>query len=63
LDWERTYLAGAVKKDEVPDSHRWWKEEKSKDQLRQDATALGIEVDARWSAETLQTKINEELAV
>jgi hypothetical protein len=62
LDWERTYLAGAVKKDDVPDAHRWWKEEKSKDQLRQDATALGIEVDARWSAETLQTKINEALS-
>ncbi len=63
LNWEKAYLAGAVKKDEVPDQFRWWKEEKSKEQLRQDAVALGIEVDARWSVDTLQTKINEALAV
>ena len=62
LDWERAYLAGAVKKDQVPEPKRWWKEEKSKEQLRQDAVALGIEVDARWSVETLQTKINEALS-
>jgi hypothetical protein len=24
LSWERAYLAGAVKKDEVPESFRWW---------------------------------------
>jgi hypothetical protein len=62
LDWERAYLAGAVKKDQVPEPKRWWKEEKTKEQLRQDASALGIEVDARWSAETLQTKINDALS-
>jgi hypothetical protein len=45
----------------VPIEKRWWKEEKSKEQLRQDAVALGIEVDARWSVETLQTKINDAL--
>jgi hypothetical protein len=61
LDFERTYLAGAIKKEDVPIEKRWWKEEKSKEQLRQDAVALGIEVDARWSVETLQTKINDAL--
>jgi hypothetical protein len=61
LDFERTYLAGAIKKEDVPIERRWWKEEKSKEQLRQDAVALGIEVDARWSVETLQTKINDAL--
>lgn len=25
LDWERAYLAGAIKKDDVPDQFRWWK--------------------------------------
>ena len=62
LDWERAYLSGAIKKDQVPEPKRWWKEEKSKEQLRQDAVALGIEVDARWSVETLQAKINEALS-
>lgn len=62
LDFERTYLAGAIKKEDVPVEKRWWKEEKSKEQLRQDAVALGIEVDARWSVETLQTKINDALS-
>lgn len=28
LDWEKAYLAGAVKKDEVPEPKRWWAEEK-----------------------------------
>lgn len=28
LDWERAYLAGAVKKEEVPEPFRWWAEEK-----------------------------------
>jgi len=27
LDWERAFLAGAVKKDEVPESKIWWNEE------------------------------------
>ena len=63
LDWEKAYLAGAVKKEEVPVERRWWKDEKSREQLRQDAIALGIEVDARWSADTLQAKINEALAI
>jgi hypothetical protein len=29
LDWEKAYLAGAVKKDQVPDEKKWWAEEKS----------------------------------
>lgn len=62
LDWERAWLAGAVKKEQVPEPKKWWKEEKSKDELRRDAGALGIEVDARWSVETLQAKINEALS-
>lgn len=66
LDWYRAWLAGAVKKEDVPDEKRWWteakQEGKSKEELRQDAAALGIDVDARWSAETLQAKINEALA-
>jgi hypothetical protein len=28
LDWEKAYLAGAVKKDQVPDEKKWWAEEK-----------------------------------
>jgi cytochrome c1 len=27
LDWERSWLAGAVKKDDVPEPKRWWSEE------------------------------------
>jgi hypothetical protein len=30
LDWERAYLAGAVKKDEVPEGREWWDVEKPK---------------------------------
>ena len=30
LDWERAYLAGAVKKEDVPDASRWWDEEGEK---------------------------------
>lgn len=30
LDWERAYLAGAVKKDQVPEPKRWWSEEEPK---------------------------------
>lgn len=28
LDWERAYLAGAVKKEEVPEQFQWWAEKK-----------------------------------
>jgi hypothetical protein len=28
LDWERAYLSGAVKKDEVPENFRWWEEKR-----------------------------------
>lgn len=27
LDWERSYLAGAVKKEDVPEIYRWWTDE------------------------------------
>jgi hypothetical protein len=27
LDWEKAYLAGAVKKDDVPEQFIWWKDE------------------------------------
>jgi hypothetical protein len=66
LDWERAWLAGAVKKDDVPEPRRWWSEENaantSVEALRAQATDLGIEVDMRWSANTLQNKIREAQA-
>ena len=30
LDWERAYLAGAVKKEDVPESMRWWSDDAPK---------------------------------
>lgn len=60
LDWERAWLAGAVKKEDVPDGRQWWAaKEKSKEELTAEAVSLGIEVDARWSANTLAQKIKE----
>lgn len=64
LDWERAYLAGAVKKDEVPEQFRWWTDETSiedmsKDQLKQYADKNGIEVDMRWSRERMAQTILE----
>ena len=60
LDWERAWLAGAVKKEDVPDGRQWWTaKEKSKEELTAEAVSLGIEVDARWSANTLAQKIKE----
>ena len=61
LDWNRAYLAGAVKKEDVPEHFRWWQEapERTKEELQAQAKGLGIEVDARWSKETLQSRIRE----
>ncbi len=30
LDWERAYLAGAIKKEDVPEGREWWEDEKPK---------------------------------
>ncbi len=59
LDWERAWLAGAVKKDDVPEPKRWWNDEPSLDVLQAKAKGLGIEVDLRWSAKTLLARIQE----
>lgn len=61
LDYERAWLAGAIKKEEVPEPKRWWSEapEKTKEELQKVAAGLGIEVDARWSVATLSAKIRE----
>jgi len=64
LDWERAWLAGAVKKEDVPEPKQWWKETKqaaqpTKVELQAKANAMGIDVDARWSVETLLAKIAE----
>jgi len=68
LDWERAWLAGAVKKEDVPEPKQWWgktsanfAEDVAIEQLRKDAASLGIEVDKRWSKETLSAKIQEAL--
>ena len=64
LDWERAYLAGAVKKDEVPEQLRWWTaetsiEDMSKEQLKQYADKHGVEVDMRWSRERMAQAVME----
>ena len=74
LDWERSWLAGAIKKDDVPEPKRWWGnvpegltavhiEDMTKEQLQQHAKALRLEIDARWSRETLLAKIYESQGV
>ena len=70
LDWERAYLAGAVKKEDVPEQFQWWGasgagqkslEMMTREELQTVASANGIEVDMRWSRETLLAKIRKEV--
>ena len=61
LDWEKAWLAGAVKKDDVPEPKRWWSDESNIEELQAKAKSLGIEVDLRWSVKTLQAKIQERV--
>lgn len=72
LDWEKAWLAGAIKKEDVPEPKRWWKaeflgtgtasvglEELPKEELRHMLSNRGVEPDMRWSRETLLEKIKE----
>ena len=66
LDFERASLAGAIKKEDVPEGREWWIakespsiEQMTKEQLQKFATELGIEIDLRWSRETLLAKVQE----
>lgn len=46
LDWERAHLAGVVKKDEVPESLRWWDED-DKPKRRTGISAAAAEISAQ----------------
>jgi len=75
LDWEKSWLAGAVKKDDVPEPKRWWAEpvnastapaqshsyeDMTREQLQTIASKdYNIEVDLRWAKDTLIAKIHE----
>ena len=65
-DWERAWLAGAVKKEDVPEPKQWWSDAPkddlsgmSKDQMKALAETLEIEVDMRWSADKIASAIRE----
>ena len=60
------YLAGAIKKDDVPEGREWWGkketpslEQMTKEQLQKFASEIGLEIDNRWSRETLLAKVQE----
>jgi hypothetical protein len=63
LDFEKAYLAGAIKKEDVPEGREWWVkgepgiDEMNLEQLQKFAADLGMEVDKRWSKETLLAKV------
>ena len=66
LDYERAYLAGAIKKEDVPEGREWWGkketpslEQMTKEQLQKFASEIGLEIDNRWSRETLLAKVQE----
>jgi hypothetical protein len=84
LDWERAWLAGAVKKEDVPEPKRWPGfhgnslgmgtgpgdgtprsggmpdvDDMTKEELQAYAKDNGIEIDLRWSRDTLLAKITE----
>ncbi len=64
LDWEGAWLAGAVKKEDVPEPKRWWKEKEeytldvmTKDELKEFGENLGIDIDMRMSKENILAHI------
>ena len=64
LDWEKAWLAGAIKKEDVPEPKRWWSEAEpdslaamSKDQLKAIAADRGVEIDLRWTTEKIGAAI------
>lgn len=69
LDWEKAWLAGAVKKEDVPEPKRWWSDvpvvesdslgKMSKDELKSLADSMEIAIDMRWSQERIASTIRE----